>query len=455
MLGISRNKEIDESIAKKFLSTSDVLLMPKAAKVLAYWLAGIGTVFFIILFLPWQQNIMADGSVTALTPEDRPQTVESAIAGRIRSWHVREGQQVKKGDTILVLEEVKEKYFDPELLKRLEEQIAGKEEAIEGYKGKIASYQSQISALQQALDLNLAQQDNKIKQTRLKVSIDSADLEAQKVELLIAQRQYEAGEILEKQGLIALITLESRRSKLQETNAKIVSAKNKYLQSQQEFLNTQIELNAKRAEYLEKISKVRSDLNDAIAGLANAQADLAKLKNEYTNMKIRNEQYVCRAPQDGLVVKALKAGIGETIKEQEAVVTIMPSDPEVAVELYVKPMDVPLLSIGRKVRLEFDGWPAIQFSGWPSVAVGTFGGEIAVIDAVNSKAGKYRVLVKPDPQDEPWPKQLRQGSGVFGWAMLDDVPVWYEIWRQLNGFPPSLKEAPDDTTVDKDRDKKK
>jgi len=252
-----------------------------------------------------------------------------------------------------------------------------------------------------------------------------------------------------------LITLESRRSKLQETNAKIVSAKNKYLQSQQEFLNTQIELNAKRAEYLEKISKVRSDLNDAIAGLANAQADLAKLKNEYTNMKIRNEQYVCRAPQDGLVVKALKAGIGETIKEQEAVVTIMPSDPEVAVELYVKPMDVPLLSIGRKVRLEFDGWPAIQFSGWPSVAVGTFGGEIAVIDAVDSKAGKYRVLVKPDPQDEPWPKQLRQGSGVFGWAMLDDVPVWYEIWRQLNGFPPSLKEAPDDTTVDKDRDKKK
>jgi len=172
MLGISRNKEIDESIAKKFLSTSDVLLMPKAAKVLAYWLAGIGTVFFIILFLPWQQNIMADGSVTALTPEDRPQTVESAIAGRIRSWHVREGQQVKKGDTILVLEEVKEKYFDPELLKRLEEQIAGKEEAIEGYKGKIASYQSQISALQQALDLNLAQQDNKIKQTRLKVFID-------------------------------------------------------------------------------------------------------------------------------------------------------------------------------------------------------------------------------------------------------------------------------------------
>ncbi|WP_448519134.1 HlyD family secretion protein [Rhodoflexus sp.] len=445
MLGISSGQEIDENITKKFLSSSDVLATPKAAIALSYWLAGIGTLFFIVLFLPWQQNITADGVVTALNPKDRPQTVESAIAGRIRSWHVVEGQFVKAGDTILVLDEVKEKFFDPELLLRLQEQIQSKEDAIAGYQGKIESYRAQISALEEALDLNLAQQDNKIKQTRLKVSIDSADLEAEKVNLLIARRQYEAGEAMEKEGLIALITLETRRSKLQESNAKIVSAQNKYLQSQQEFINTKIELSVKRAEYLEKISKARSDLNAAISGLADAQAELAKLKNEYANMKIRNEQYVCRAPQDGMIVKALKAGIGETIKEQEAVVTIMPANPQVAVELYVKPMDVPLLSVGRHVRLEFDGWPALQFSGWPSVAVGTFGGEIAVIDAVDSKEGKYRILVKPDPKDEPWPKQLRQGSGVYGWAMLDDVPIWYEIWRQLNGFPPSLRQAPDDS----------
>jgi hypothetical protein len=147
-----------------------------------------------------------------------------------------------------------------------------------------------------------------------------------------------------------------------------------------------------------------------------------------------------------MVVKALKAGIGETIKEQEAVVTVMPANPSVAVELYVKPMDVPLLAIGREVRLEFDGWPALQFSGWPNVAVGTFGGTISVIDAVDSKAGKYRLLVSPRAGDSLWPVQLRQGSSVYGWAMLDDVPIWYEIWRQLNGFPASLKEAPEETS---------
>jgi len=130
--------------------------------------------------------------------------------------------------------------------------------------------------------------------------------------------------------------------------------------------------------------------------------------------------------------------VGETVKEGDPLVTVVPARPQQAVELYVKAMDVPLLRRDRKVRLVFDGWPALQFSGWPSVAVGTFGGVISVIDAVDSQNGRFRVLVTPDPEDERWPEQLRMGSGVHGWALLDTVPVWFEIWRQLNGFPPTV-----------------
>ena len=157
---------------------------------------------------------------------------------------------------------------------------------------------------------------------------------------------------------------------------------------------------------------------------------------------MRRSLYSVRAPQDGHVVRILKQGIGEMIKEGEAICTIMPNNPAMAVELYVKAMDVPLITPGRKVRMEFAGWPALQFSGWPSVSVGTFGGVIDVIDYVDSKEGKYRILIRPDHNDDPWPKQIRVGSGVKGWAMLDEVSVWFEIWRQLNGFPPSLKENP-------------
>jgi membrane fusion protein, adhesin transport system len=115
---------------------------------------------------------------------------------------------------------------------------------------------------------------------------------------------------------------------------------------------------------------------------------------------------------------------------------------------------VPLIQKGREVRLQFEGFPALQFSGWPSVSVGTFGGTVEVIDLVDSKNGEYRLLIKPKKDDEIWPKQIRMGSGVFGWVMLQDVPVWYEIWRQLNAFPPTLDKMPEEEKHDKKEVKK-
>jgi hypothetical protein len=159
------------------------------------------------------------------------------------------------------------------------------------------------------------------------------------------------------------------------------------------------------------------------------------MENEYSNTQIRSSFYQILAPQDGYIVKALIPGIGETIKEGQAIASILPSEYQLAVELYVDPIDLPLLEKGRKVRLQFDGWPTLVFSGWPDLSVGTFGGEVAVIDNTDSN-GKYRILVIPDKNEEKWPEQIRIGSGVYGWAMLKDVPIWYELWRQMNRFPP-------------------
>jgi hypothetical protein len=117
--------------------------------------------------------------------------------------------------------------------------------------------------------------------------------------------------------------------------------------------------------------------------------------------------------------------------------TIVPDISEQAVELYVSGNDTPLVSLDDEVRLQFEGWPAIQFAGWPSVAVGTFGGRVASIDATDNGTGKFRVLVRPGMEDD-WPadRYLRQGVRANGWVMLNQVSLGYEIWRQLNGFPP-------------------
>ena len=415
MLKIS-SKSVEKMMPQDRLYSLRSLDTPIAGKILARWLMGIGAIFLIVLFLPWQQNIRGKGKVTALSPSNRPQTIETIIAGRIQVWKVSEGQRVAKGDTIAIVSEVKEKYFDPQFLVRLRQVINSKESSLNSKDLKAQALRRQISALENGM--------------RTKTDQAKAKLEAERVRFANAKNQFERNKKIFEAGNIPL-------TKFQDFDYK-------YQGAEADFVNAEIEIERVQAEYLDKINKAESDLNNTLAEQFETQADLAKLRNEYTNMEIRSQQYFILAPQTGYVVKATQAGIGETIKEGEPVCTIMPESDDVAVEMHVKAMDVPLISLGRKVRVEFDGFPALQFSGWPSVSVGSFGGIVKVIDFVNSKPGEFRILVIPDKEDQVWPKQVRNGSGTQGWVMLDDVPVWYEIWRQLNGFPASLYEEPAD-----------
>jgi multidrug resistance efflux pump len=403
---------------------------------------GFFIIFIITLFLPWQQNINGKGMLTALNPAERPQNIQNVIAGRIEKWNVTEGQLVKKGDTLVVLSELKDDYFDPQLPARLSEQMQAKKTALENYQAKADALQKQQEALMKNWELSLEKARNKVKQNRSKVNADSVDVQAEQWQVKVAQDRLQRGVSQERQGIVSLNEMETRRLKVQETQNKLNSVQNKLAISRQELINSQIELNAVNADYAEKIAKARSDRSTALAAFSDGQSELSKLLNKQASVDIRRGFYIVRAPQDGYVVKALKAGIGETLKETESICTLQPINPNLAVELYVKAMDVPLIQEGRIARLEFEGWPAIQFSGWPSVSVGTFAGKVKVIDMIDSKNGEYRLLITPENGN--WPKQLRMGSGVYGWIMLDNVPVWYELWRQLNAFPPSLKAAPEE-----------
>ncbi|MFM8743490.1 MAG: HlyD family secretion protein [Cytophagales bacterium] len=414
MLNISKNSVRTKMPQEKLYSLRS-LDTPLAGKILARWLMGIGIVFLVILFLPWQQNIRGSGKVTALSPSNRPQTVETVIAGRIQIWKIKEGQYVEKGDTIALISEVKEKYFDPKFLLRLQQVISAKEQSLKSKDLKARALQRQIAALEDGM--------------RTKVDQSKAKLEAEQVKFNNFKNQYERNKVLFEKGNIPL--------------TKFQDIEYKYQGAEADYTNAKIEIERVQAEYLDKINKAESDWNNTLAEMADTQADLAKLRNDLSNMEIRSQQYHILAPQDGFVVKATQAGIGETIKEGDPVCTIMPQSTDIAVEMHVKAMDVPLISKGRRVRIEFDGFPALQFSGWPSISVGTCGGTVEVIDYVNSKPGEFRILVVPDKKDTPWPKQLRMGSGIKGWVMLDDVRVWFELWRQLNGFPPSLYHEPE------------
>ncbi|MCW4469654.1 HlyD family secretion protein [Flavobacterium sp. MFBS3-15] len=450
MLNISNNKKARlEAVAH--YSTIRQLAQRPHYKVLNRIIAGLSLLAVLFLFLPWTQNISGTGAVTTLKPDQRPQTIHTAIPGRIERWYVNEGDFVEKGDTILFISEIKEDYFDPNLVENTKQQVDAKKNALSSYDGKVDALESQMAALANEKGLKIQQARNKIRQSLLKVKSDSIDLEAVKTQLRIATTQYDRSVQLNKEGLKPLTDVEEKRLKLQDAQAKIITQENKLLTAKNELINAQVEINRITAEYSEKISKSNSDKFTALSSQFDTEAQVNKLENQFVNYSIRNGMYYIKAPQDGYVNRALQSGVGETIKEGTPIVSIMPAQYDIAVETYVRPIDLPLLKKGDEIRVWFDGWPTIVFSGWPDMSYGTFGGRVVAIENFISPNGKYRVLIAPDKAEAPWPKQLSIGAGAQTIALLDTVPVWFEIWRTLNGFPPNYYQKSEGNTKEKDK----
>jgi adhesin transport system membrane fusion protein len=404
---------------------------------------------FILLWMPWTQNIRAKGEMIALSPEQRPQTIQTVISGRIEKWYVEEGQKVEAGDTILQISEVKDEYFDPLLLDNTRLQIDAKKLSGLSYTEKAKALEDQMRAIESEQKQKILQAANKVKQNQLKLMSDSMDLQAEKVNFQVAQEQLKRFNSLYEEGLKSLTELETRKLKFQEVQAKLISQENKYLVTRNELINSRIELQRIQAEYRDKLAKSRSDKFTALSGKFDTEAAVSKLENQYANYKKRISYYFITAPQAGYVTKAIQVGLGEIVKEGTQIVSIMPEKFDGAIQMYVKPIDLPLLEKGQKVMIQFDGWPAIVFSGWPGISYGTFMGEILAIDNFISENQLYRVLVIPKEGENPWPEQLRVGTGVRTISFLKNVSVWYEIWRQINGFPPDYYKVAEKNQIKK------
>lgn len=438
MLNISENT-IENKGLEDYPSFKKVTELNTTRK-LAYWVIGFFVMLIIIVLLPWTQNITAKGKVTTLRPEHRPQSVYSTISGKIEKWYVREGESVKAGDTLAFLSEVKSDYFDPKLLERTKNQVNAKESARTAYSQKSEALSQQLGAMEDALIFKLEQTENKVKQYRFKVNSDSMTVNAARTAYDIAVKQFKRTDTLFQQGIKSRTDVEDKRNKMQETEAKLNSSENKYLSTKNELLNARIELSSVRSNYADKMAKVRSERSTAISSIYDAESQIAKLESQYSNYEQRATLYHIIAPQDGYITKIYRKGIGELVKETDPMLAIMPTDYELAVETYIRPMDYPLLQLNEDVRFVFDGWPAFVFSGWPEQSYGTFSGKIIAIDNVANENSLYRILISPSesPDAKPWPKSLRVGTGANTLIMLNDVPLWYEFWRQLNGFPPDF-----------------
>ena len=420
---------------EKFKSFNEIYLRDKGPKTKP-WLIGLGLIMLGILFLPWTQNIKSKGNITSLFQEQKPQKIYSPIAGKMNRWWVKEGDFVNQGDTLAKISEIKAEYLDPKLISRTEEQLDAKKGTVGYYEQKVKSTEDQIVNLRTSKKLKQDQLANKITQLQQKLTGERSELDAAGNEYNLVKDQFERNQKMFKEGLISQTTFQQRNASMQNSLAKKTIAENKVNQTLQEIQNTKIELRGVDQEYSEKMNKAEGEKFQSLGMIETGKGDVAKLENQVASYTIRDGMYYILAPQSGQVINAKKAGIGEILKDGEELLTIVPQNTNYAVEMYVRPVDLPLVSPGQDVRFIFDGFPAIIFAGgWPDQSFGTFAGKVRAVENNIDEKGMFRVIVVENPKEKKWPKQIKMGAGAQGIALLNDVPLWYELWRNINGFP--------------------
>lgn len=393
----------------------------------------------LILLVPWQQNFAAAGRVLAFAPLERQQNVEAPIAGRVVKWYVQEGSIVNADDPLVDIADI-----DPNLIMRLEQE----REALQGkYLAsgeKVRSYEQQVANLTTTRDLAASAASYRLDMAKEKVRSATATFDAAHAALKAADAQYLRYKNLLDDGLVSRRDFDLAERDFEVARTSVDSAEATVKASLNEQQAVEAELRRVRAEADSKIDSARATMNEAQGQVQEARASLAKID---VSISRQQAQHV-RAPRDGVVFRLLAAQDGAIVKAGDPLMVLVPRSNDRAVELWLDGNDAPLVRKGSIVRLQFEGWPAVQFLGWPSVAVGTFGGTVALTDTTDNGKGKFRVLVVPDPSQPAWPEPhyLRQGVRAKGWVLLNRVTIGYELWRQLNGFPPVI--ASDDPAAE-------
>ena len=406
------------------------------AKRIAHRMLKLFLILLLFLgFTPWQQNVRGLGRVVAYTPADRQQLISAQVEGRISRWLVREGSQVKQGDVLAELLD-----NDPLLLQRLENEQKAALAKQAATDNRVNTFREQLLMAERARPqaLSAAQSRVDIANERRKAaeqSVQAAQAARQTASLNLARQQQLRAKGLASQRTLELSQLEmaQRTAEVERTQATLIAAKSEVdaLTSDWQKLG---------ADTVAAIEKARADLNKAIEDQNSVRADVLKLQTRLA----RQQTQTVTAPRDGIILRLLANPNAEMVKPGQALAIFIPNTEERAVELWVDGNDLPLIVTDSRVRLQFEGYPAIQFGGWPEFSVGSFGGKVALIDATDDGKGHFRLLVRPDPKDITWPSTrfLRQGVRVNGWVLLGRVTLGYELWRIFNGFPPLILPEP-------------
>jgi multidrug efflux pump subunit AcrA (membrane-fusion protein) len=400
------------------------------------------TIFIIfsatLLYVPWTQTITVQGKLSAYSAIERPQEVHAHINGSLKRWFVHEGDSVKKGDLLLELGDVNPKFMAPDLLIRLDESREAlkqkRQTALEHVvilDKRIEEMTSLTDAASSSAVARVSEAENKILSTKQKKA-------AAKITKETALLNLQRSKILEAEGLISRRELELAIQTATQAEANLKGTEADLSETQEAWTALGHNRDKIDAELVQKLLDLKSKRAAVIGEAAKISKELADLALTRSNALQRKIASKIIAPVDGTVVRLTTIGLGEIVHPADLLFTIVPKESSPAIEMWANAIDAPLLKPGRSVRILFQGVPAIPLAAWPELMAGTYDGQIQVVDQSASANGQFRFWVAPETHRREWPPQLqvRQGTQVMGWVILNRVPLWYEVWRRFNLFPP-------------------
>jgi multidrug resistance efflux pump len=414
-------------------STIHLVQSPRFATRLArLLLIGLAAAVFAMAFLPWQQTSRGTGQIVAFAPQERQQTVKSptkGIVAKIADGLV-DGSVVKKGDFLLEVQP-----FAANMATQLNAQLQELNTKVDTANVKAEAYEQNIGGFTEARDFAVSAAKELILGAEAKLKSKQKQVIAYRAKELQARLNYERQEGLFQQGLKPAKEIEKLKKEWDvaiadlDSIAEDIAALKNDVQAKQDLLEE------KRRVAQTKIDYARALRQDALGSAATSRKEIGDVKMKLEEMS----RLTITAPRDGTVFRLNVNERGDAVKQGDPLLVIVPEATQKAVELFVNGNDIGFVKLDQEVRLQFEGWPAVQVAGWPSLAVGTFTGKVATIDATDNGKGEFRILVTPDEDEDPWPIEskrfLRQGVRTNGWVVLGTVSLGYEVWRQMNGFP--------------------
>ena len=330
---------------------------------------------------------------------------------------------------------------DPNYSARLGQQFEFASVEVKAAKDVVSFYDQQLVYLEDAREQAISSATFALNVAIEKVRAEESDLEAVEADLEQKRLDRERKINLWTEKLVSELDLQKAEADYLGAKAKLDKARALVEQARNDEKAKMAQVNEVAAAQRAKIESTKSLREDARAKIALSERKLTEAETRVERQKTQ----VVVAVRSGNILRVHAANSADLLAQGAPLIDLVPDTDRMAVELWVRGVDGPLVTPGRRVRLQFEGWPAAQVVGWPSVAVGTFGGLVQVVDSQTRPDGRLRVLVVQDPDDAPWPDQayLRQGGRANGWVLLDEVSLGFEIWRQLNAFPPSVEQQPD------------